>query len=73
MLPSDVLADTAGMVCDLGYGSCAQGRTGVEAYTAALLAMNGRVIQIPELSMILEKTVENIAQLSSEGMRVPTE
>jgi L-cysteine desulfidase len=68
-----VLADTAGMVCDGAKESCALkvGIGGVEAYTAALLAMNGRVVSRSQgiVDDTLEKTVENIAQLSSEGMR----
>ena len=67
-----VLADTAGMVCDGAKESCALkvGIGGVEAYTAALLAMNGKGVSRSQgiADDTLEKTVENIAQLNSEGM-----
>ena len=44
---------------------------GLRLHTAALLAMNGRVVSRSQgiVDDTLEKTVENIAQLSSEGMR----
>ena len=68
-----VLADTAGMVCDGAKESCALkvGVGGAEAYTAALLAMNGKGVSRSQgiVDDSIEKTVENIAQLSNEGMR----
>jgi len=67
-----VLADTAGMVCDGAKESCALkvGVGGVEAYTAALLAMNGKGVSRSQgiVDDSIEKTVENIAQLNNEGM-----
>lgn len=67
-----VLADTAGMICDGAKESCALkvGTGGAEAYTAALLAMNGKGISRSQgiVDDAIEKTVENIAQLSNEGM-----
>jgi L-cysteine desulfidase len=68
-----VLADTAGMICDGAKESCALkvGVGGAEAYTAALLAMNGKGISRSQgiVDDSIEKTVENIAQLTNEGMR----
>lgn len=67
-----VLADTAGMVCDGAKETCALkvGVGGTEAYTAALLAMNGKSVSRSQgiVDDSIEKTVENIAQLSNEGM-----
>ncbi len=68
-----VLSDTAGMVCDGAKESCALkvGTGGAEAYTAALLAMEGKGVSRPQgiAGSSIEKTVENIALLNREGMR----
>ncbi len=68
-----VLADTAGMICDGAKESCALkvGTGGAEAYTAALLAMEGKGVSRPQgiTGSSIEKTVENIALLNKEGMR----
>lgn len=68
-----VLADTAGMICDGAKESCALkvGIGGAEAYTAALLAMNGKGVSRSQgiVDCKIEKTVENIAQLNAVGMR----
>ncbi len=68
-----VLAETAGMVCDGAKESCSLkvGIGGAEAYTAALLAMEGRGVLRPQgiVDSRIEQTAENIAQLNRGGMR----
>ncbi|WP_369017773.1 L-serine ammonia-lyase, iron-sulfur-dependent, subunit alpha [Thermatribacter velox] len=68
-----VLANTAGMICDGAKESCSLkvGTGAFEAYLAALFALLGSKTAIPQglLSPSIEQTVNNMAELSQEGMR----
>jgi L-cysteine desulfidase len=66
-----MIADLVGMICDGAKETCALkvGTGAIEAYYAAMLALKGG-IEPPQgvVDVLIEKTVDNAAELNTEGM-----
>ena len=66
------LANTAGMICDGAKETCSLkvGTASGEAYTVALLALQGVGIDAPQgvVEASIEKTTDNVGRINREGM-----
>jgi L-cysteine desulfidase len=73
MAMNTLLANTAGMLCDGAKESCTLkvGTGAIEAYLAALFALEGRGIDFPQgvVDVNLEKTTDNMGLINRDGMR----